>query len=109
MVAEGYKHGDTVALFMTNRPEYVATWLGCAKVNVLLLELKRKFSISLANVNSTRSCETVDKYSSVVSVSCLTLWRVHVCGSVNIYFALSCFYYKCFLPQCVYIHSLLSM
>ncbi|MPC34882.1 Long-chain fatty acid transport protein 1 [Portunus trituberculatus] len=31
MVSEGYKHGDTVALFMMNQPEYVCTWLGCAK------------------------------------------------------------------------------
>ncbi|KAG0719978.1 Long-chain fatty acid transport protein 1 [Chionoecetes opilio] len=35
MVAEGYKHGETVALFMMNRPEYVCTWLGCAKVGVV--------------------------------------------------------------------------
>lgn len=35
MVEQGYKHGDTVALFMQNRPEYVCTWLGCAKVGVV--------------------------------------------------------------------------
>lgn len=40
MVSDGYKHGDTVALFMMNQPEYVCTWLGCAKVIVLLSDLK---------------------------------------------------------------------
>nr|XP_053626715.1 long-chain fatty acid transport protein 4-like [Cherax quadricarinatus]XP_053626716.1 long-chain fatty acid transport protein 4-like [Cherax quadricarinatus]XP_053626717.1 long-chain fatty acid transport protein 4-like [Cherax quadricarinatus]XP_053626718.1 long-chain fatty acid transport protein 4-like [Cherax quadricarinatus]XP_053626719.1 long-chain fatty acid transport protein 4-like [Cherax quadricarinatus] len=35
LVERGYKHGDTVALFMYNRPEYVCVWLGCAKVGVV--------------------------------------------------------------------------
>ena len=30
----GYKKGDSVALFMENRPEYIATWLGFAKIGV---------------------------------------------------------------------------
>lgn len=30
----GYSKGDAVALFMENRPEYVATWLGLAKIGV---------------------------------------------------------------------------
>ena len=31
----GYKKGEAVALFMENRPEYVATWLGLAKIGVV--------------------------------------------------------------------------
>eukprot|EP00092_Neocalanus_flemingeri_P036124 GFUD01039329.1.p1 GENE.GFUD01039329.1~~GFUD01039329.1.p1 ORF type:complete len:650 (-),score=172.75 GFUD01039329.1:557-2506(-) len=31
----GFKHGDTLALFMENRPEYVGLWLGCTKVGVV--------------------------------------------------------------------------
>lgn len=31
----GLKRGDTVALFMTNRPEYVACWMGLCKVGVV--------------------------------------------------------------------------
>ncbi|CAL4107968.1 unnamed protein product, partial [Meganyctiphanes norvegica] len=31
----GVKHGEAVALLMENRPEYVATWLGCAKLGVV--------------------------------------------------------------------------
>ena len=30
-----FKHGDTIALLMENRPEYVATWLGLAKIGVI--------------------------------------------------------------------------
>lgn len=31
----GYLKGDVVALFMENRPEYVATWLGLAKIGII--------------------------------------------------------------------------
>ena len=32
---EGYTKGDTVAVFMENRPEFVCTWLGLAKAGVV--------------------------------------------------------------------------
>jgi len=32
---EGYNKGDTVAVFMENRPEFVCTWLGLSKVGVV--------------------------------------------------------------------------
>ncbi len=35
MIEKGFRKGDSVALFMENRPEYVATWLGLAKVGVV--------------------------------------------------------------------------
>jgi len=31
----GFRKGDVVALFMENRPEYVATWLGLTKLGVI--------------------------------------------------------------------------
>ena len=31
----GYKKGDSVALFMENRPEFVTIWLGLAKIGVV--------------------------------------------------------------------------
>jgi len=31
----GFKHGDEVALFMENRPEYVGIWLGLAKAGIV--------------------------------------------------------------------------
>lgn len=34
-LAEGLKVGDVVALFMENRPDYVAVWVGLAKVGVI--------------------------------------------------------------------------
>ena len=33
--AAGYKPGDTVALLLDNRPEYVALWLGLAKAGIV--------------------------------------------------------------------------
>ncbi|XP_063983454.1 long-chain fatty acid transport protein 4 isoform X2 [Diachasmimorpha longicaudata] len=32
----GYRKGDTVALLMENRPEYVAIWLGLAKLGIVI-------------------------------------------------------------------------
>jgi solute carrier family 27 fatty acid transporter 1/4 len=31
----GFKKGDTLAFYMKNRPEYIATWLGLAKIGVV--------------------------------------------------------------------------
>jgi len=32
---EGLKTGDTIALFMENRPEFIGTWLGACKIGIL--------------------------------------------------------------------------
>ena len=32
---KGYKKGDSVALFISNRPEQIITWLGLAKIGVI--------------------------------------------------------------------------
>ncbi|MGB0263117.1 MAG: AMP-binding protein, partial [Henriciella sp.] len=34
-IAQGMKPGDTVALFMENRPEYAAIWYGLSKVGIV--------------------------------------------------------------------------
>jgi len=34
-LARGFVKGDSVALFLENRPEFVATWLGLAKIGVI--------------------------------------------------------------------------
>ena len=34
-LGRGYKKGDSVALFMINRPEWVITWLGLVKIGVI--------------------------------------------------------------------------
>jgi solute carrier family 27 fatty acid transporter 1/4 len=31
---KGFKKGDTIALFMENRPEYLSMWLGLSRVNL---------------------------------------------------------------------------
>lgn len=35
-IAQGLKKGDTVALLMTNRPDYVCCWIGLAKIGVVV-------------------------------------------------------------------------
>ena len=32
---QGYKKGDSMALFISNRPEQIITWLGLAKIGVI--------------------------------------------------------------------------
>lgn len=32
----GYRKGDTIALFLENRPEFVCLWLGLAKLGVII-------------------------------------------------------------------------
>lgn len=34
-LAQGFQKGDEIALFMENRPEYVAIWLGLAKAGIV--------------------------------------------------------------------------
>ena len=35
LLSAGFRHGDSVALFMENKPEYIGLWLGCTKVGVV--------------------------------------------------------------------------
>lgn len=34
--SHGYKYGDKIALFMENRPEFVATWIGLSKLGIVV-------------------------------------------------------------------------
>lgn len=34
--SHGYKKGDVVALFLENKPEFICTWLGLAKLGVIV-------------------------------------------------------------------------
>ena len=38
-LAAGYVKGDSVAVFMTNRPEFVCVWLGLSKIGILSILL----------------------------------------------------------------------
>jgi fatty-acyl-CoA synthase len=42
--AQGMKRGDTVALFMLNRPEYIAIWFGLSKIGVITALLNTQLS-----------------------------------------------------------------
>ena len=35
LLSAGFRHGDSVALFMENKPEYIGLWLGCTKIGVV--------------------------------------------------------------------------
>jgi solute carrier family 27 fatty acid transporter 1/4 len=37
--SQGYKKGDSIALFMENKPEYICVWLGLAKVVLWAVKL----------------------------------------------------------------------
>ena len=35
LLSAGFKHGQSIALYMENRPEYVGAWLGCCKIGLV--------------------------------------------------------------------------
>ena len=37
-LSEGFVKGDSVAVFMANRPEFVCVWLGLAKIGTYSLQ-----------------------------------------------------------------------
>ncbi|MEO0753760.1 MAG: AMP-binding protein, partial [Pseudomonadota bacterium] len=43
-LAQGFEAGDVVALFMENRPEYVATWFGLSKVGIVTALINNNLS-----------------------------------------------------------------
>lgn len=72
-LGQGLKKGDCVALFMTNRPEYVAVWVGLAKVGIVTglintnltgQPLKHTIDISLAD-HVIVSSDLADAYLAV--------------------------------------------
>ena len=61
---EGYGKGDTVAVFMENRPEFVCTWLGLAKIGVVPALINYNLRAeSLHHSISVTSCKAI-VYSS---------------------------------------------
>ena len=53
----GYSKGGSIAIFMENRPEYVATWLGLAKIGIIpaLINYNLK-GTSLTHAISAANC-----------------------------------------------------
>ena len=58
-ISLGYKKGDSVAFFMENRPEYIATWLGLAKIGVtpalINYNLKQQSLVHTIQVSNCKS------------------------------------------------------
>ncbi|XP_008553438.1 long-chain fatty acid transport protein 4 [Microplitis demolitor] len=57
----GYVKGDAVALMMTNRPEFVATWLGLGKIGVITALINTNLRLQLFT-----HCLTVAKVKAVI-------------------------------------------
>ena len=55
--AAGFSRGDSVAIYMENRPEYVAVWLGLAKIGVVpaLVNHNQKKAAFLHAVNAANA------------------------------------------------------
>ncbi|XP_043476757.1 long-chain fatty acid transport protein 4-like isoform X1 [Leptopilina heterotoma] len=56
----GYRKGDTVALFLENRPEYVGIWLGLSKLGIItpLINTNLK-KVSLLHSINTAKCQAL--------------------------------------------------
>lgn len=55
-----YKKGDVVALFMTNRPEYICIWLGLAKIGVVTALINSSLkSTSLKHCLDAAKCKSL--------------------------------------------------
>ncbi|XP_034934353.1 long-chain fatty acid transport protein 4-like [Chelonus insularis] len=57
----GYVKGDAVALMMTNRPEFIATWLGLGKIGVITALINTNLRLQLLI-----HCLTVAKVKSLI-------------------------------------------
>ncbi|CAL4091093.1 unnamed protein product [Meganyctiphanes norvegica] len=88
LLSNGIKKGDTIALFMEARPEYVAIWLGCTKIGVscalINCNLKQSpliHSISIANAVALIAGEELQEAVSQISdeLKDLPIW-VSGCG-----------------------------
>jgi len=44
LISAGVKHGDSVAIFATNSPEYVAAFFGCARIGAALVPINLMFT-----------------------------------------------------------------
>lgn len=62
-IAQGLKKGDAVVLFMTNRPEYVAIWVGLAKIGVVTALI----NTNLAGVPLTHTIDIAETDHVIVS------------------------------------------
>src|SRR5271155_4472057 len=59
-LAQGLTKGDTVCLFMPNRPEYLAIWLGITKIGVVVALLNTNLTgASLAHCVNTAAPKCV--------------------------------------------------
>jgi fatty-acyl-CoA synthase len=84
-LAHGLRCGDVAALLMENRPEYVSTWLGLAKVGVTTALLNSHLSgpplLHALEASGARTLvcgtECLDRYAEAARPADLDVWLVH--------------------------------
>jgi solute carrier family 27 fatty acid transporter 1/4 len=77
----GIKHGDTVALFMESKPEYVCIWLGLSKIGAITALINSNLrqaplihSIRVANAHAIIFGSELANGKFPTSVRCPYLW-----------------------------------
>lgn len=76
----GYKKGDVVGLFMDNRPEFVATWLGLSKIGVI---------VPLINTNQRQA--SLIHSIEIAKCQALIFGETLASGKLCFFLVLSCF------------------
>lgn len=71
--AHGYKKGDVVALFLENKPEFVATWIGLSKLGVIVPLINTNLKLATL-VHSI----TVAKSQAIIFGSELTQGKIRI-------------------------------
>lgn len=91
--AQGLKHGDTVALLLPNRAEYIPAWMGLAKIGVATALINNNLTgaalahcLSISNadhvITDTESLEAIDTMRAVLARP-LTYWSIDATGPLE--------------------------
>lgn len=72
----GYKKGDVIGLFMENRPEFVATWLGLSKIGVIVpLINTNQRQASLIHSIEIAHCQALIFGESLATGIIFSMWK----------------------------------
>jgi len=83
--AAGFKKGDNVAIFMSNRPEFVCIWLGLAKIGVVpaLINSNLRCDPLLHSINVVKSKAII--FTSELAQAVETIFGLLMNGSENLF------------------------
>lgn len=78
----GYVKGDAVALFMPNKPEYVATWLGLGKIGVVTALINTNLRLQ-----SLVHCLSVAKVKAIIYADELAFGECRIIHEIEVFFS----------------------